>query len=118
MASFRGDAVISLMLVRFLGFFFAMAGVYRRRYPEQILRRTGFPPAELGIGIVRHEKRTFPVFYELDRFAKREQRDFSNALRYTAKIGLIALDNPELTIDEIEDILAQLRHSTENFEAK
>ena len=43
--------------------------------------------------------------YELDRFAKREQRDFSNALRYTAKIGLIALDNPELTIVEIKDIL-------------
>jgi len=45
------------------------------------------------------------LFYELDRFAKKEQRDFSNALRYTAKIGLIALDNPELTIEEIKDIL-------------
>ena len=45
------------------------------------------------------------LFYELDRFAKKEQRDFSNALRYTAKIGLIALDNPELTIQEIKDIL-------------
>jgi len=45
------------------------------------------------------------LLYELDRFAKREQRDFSNALRYTAKIGLIALENPELTIDEIKDIL-------------
>jgi len=45
------------------------------------------------------------LLYELDRFAKREQRDFSNALRYTAKIGLIALDNPELTIVEIKDIL-------------
>ena len=45
------------------------------------------------------------LYYELDRFAKREQRDFSNALRYTAKIGLIALDNPELTIEEIKDIL-------------
>jgi len=45
------------------------------------------------------------LYYELDRFAKKEQRDFSNALRYTAKIGLIALDNPELTIEEIKDIL-------------
>jgi hypothetical protein len=45
------------------------------------------------------------LFYELDRFAKKEQRDFSNALRYTAKIGLIALDNPELTVEEIKDIL-------------
>lgn len=45
------------------------------------------------------------LFSELDRFAKKEQRDFSNALRYTARIGLIALDNPELTIEEIKDIL-------------
>jgi len=45
------------------------------------------------------------LFYELDRFAKKEQRDFSNALRYAAKIGLIALDNPELTVEEIKDIL-------------
>ncbi|MDP2913850.1 MAG: hypothetical protein Q8O91_00180 [Candidatus Aminicenantes bacterium] len=45
------------------------------------------------------------LFCELDRFAKKEQRDFSNALRYTARIGLIALDNPELTIEEIKDIL-------------
>jgi hypothetical protein len=45
------------------------------------------------------------LYYDLDRFAKREQRDFSNALRYAAKIGLIALDNPELTVDEIKDIL-------------
>jgi hypothetical protein len=45
------------------------------------------------------------LFYELDRFAKKDQRDFSNALRYAAKIGLIALDNPDLTIGEIKDIL-------------
>lgn len=45
------------------------------------------------------------LYYELERFAKKEQRDFSNALRYTAKIGLIALGNPELTIEEIKDIL-------------
>jgi hypothetical protein len=45
------------------------------------------------------------LFYELDRFAKKEQRDFSNAFRYTAKIGLIALENPEFTIEEIKDIL-------------
>lgn len=51
------------------------------------------------------------LFYELDRFAKKEQRDFSNAMRYAAKIGLIALDNPELTIEEIKDILeAQVDH--------
>jgi len=53
------------------------------------------------------------LFYELDRFAKKEQRDFSNALRYTARIGLIALDNPELTIEEIKDILeAQVDHES------
>jgi hypothetical protein len=45
------------------------------------------------------------LFFEIDRFAKKEQRDFSSALRYAAKIGLIALDNPELTIGEIKDIL-------------
>jgi hypothetical protein len=55
------------------------------------------------------------LFYELDRFAKKEQRDFSSALRYTAKIGLVALDNPELTIEEIKDILeAQVDYETGN----
>ena len=58
--------------------------------------------------------------YELDRFARREQRDFSNAVRYAARIGLIALDNPELTIEEIKDILeARVDVETKNvFELK
>jgi len=56
------------------------------------------------------------LYYELDRFAKKEQRDFSNALRYTAKIGLIALDNPELTVEEIKDILeAQVDYEAGKF---
>ncbi len=45
------------------------------------------------------------LLYEINRFAKREQRDFSNAVRYSARIGLIALENPDLTIAEIKDIL-------------
>jgi len=43
--------------------------------------------------------------YEIRRFAAREDRDFSNAMRYAARIGLIALENPELTVIEIKDIL-------------
>jgi len=42
---------------------------------------------------------------EIRRFAAREDRDFSNAMRYAARIGLIALENPELTVIEIKDIL-------------
>lgn len=42
---------------------------------------------------------------ELNLFAKKDQRDFSGALRYALKIGLIAIENPELTIEEIRDIL-------------
>ncbi len=38
-------------------------------------------------------------------FAKKEHRDFSGALRYTLRIGLLALENPELTVKEIKDIL-------------
>jgi metal-responsive CopG/Arc/MetJ family transcriptional regulator len=45
------------------------------------------------------------LLYEVDRFARKEQRDFSNAVRYATRIGLIALDNPELTVGEIKDIL-------------
>jgi hypothetical protein len=37
--------------------------------------------------------------------SKKEDRDFSGSLRYTLRIGLLALQNPELTADEIEDIL-------------
>ena len=42
---------------------------------------------------------------ELDHFAKGEQRDFSSALRYALRIGLLALENPELTVEEIKDII-------------
>ena len=42
---------------------------------------------------------------ELDHFAKSEERDFSSALRYALRIGLLALENPELTIEEIKDII-------------
>ena len=41
---------------------------------------------------------------ELTLFAKKDQRDFSGALRYALKIGLVAIENPELTIEEIKDI--------------
>jgi hypothetical protein len=42
---------------------------------------------------------------DLDIFAKKEHRDFSGALRYTLRIGLLALENPDLTVQEIKDIL-------------
>ncbi len=42
---------------------------------------------------------------ELDNYAKKEARDFSSALRYALKIGLLALNNPELTVEEIKDII-------------
>ena len=42
---------------------------------------------------------------ELVRYANREKSDFSSALRYALKIGLIALNNPDLTVDEIKDII-------------
>jgi len=42
---------------------------------------------------------------DLDIFAKKEHRDFSGALRYTLRIGLLAIENPELTVQEIKDIL-------------
>jgi hypothetical protein len=42
---------------------------------------------------------------DLNIFAKREHRDFSSALRYTLRIGLLAIENPELTVQEIKDIL-------------
>lgn len=43
---------------------------------------------------------------DLKYFARKEQRDFSSALRYALRIGLIANENPELTIEEIKDIIA------------
>jgi hypothetical protein len=42
---------------------------------------------------------------ELDHFARSEERDFSSALRYALRIGLLALENPELTVEEIKDII-------------
>lgn len=42
---------------------------------------------------------------DIDLFARKEARDFSGALRYAARIGLLAVENPELTIQEIKDIL-------------
>lgn len=42
---------------------------------------------------------------DLDHFARKEQRDFSGAMRYALRIGLLAIENQELTIQEIKDIL-------------
>ena len=42
---------------------------------------------------------------DINLFARKESRDFSGALRYAARIGLIAVENPELTIQEIKDVL-------------
>ncbi len=42
---------------------------------------------------------------DLDHFARKEQRDFSGAMRYALRIGLLAIENPELNILEIKDIL-------------
>jgi predicted transcriptional regulator len=42
---------------------------------------------------------------DLAHFARREQRDFSGAIRYALRIGLLAIENPELTIQEIKDII-------------
>ena len=55
------------------------------------------------------------MLYAVNRFARKEQRDFSNAVRYATRIGLIALDNPELTVEEIKDILeAQIDFESKN----
>ena len=35
----------------------------------------------------------------------KEDRDFSSSLRHALRIGLLALQNPELTAAEIKDIL-------------
>ena len=43
---------------------------------------------------------------DLNLFARREDRDFSSALRYALRIGLLALENPDLTVGEIKDIIA------------
>ena len=50
---------------------------------------------------------------ELNHIAKREKRSFSSALRYALKIGLLGLDNPELTVAEIKDVIeAQVDNKT------
>jgi len=45
---------------------------------------------------------------DLDIFARKEQRDFSSALRYALRIGLLAIENPELTLQEIKDTIAAM----------
>jgi hypothetical protein len=42
---------------------------------------------------------------DINILAKKEQRDFSGALRYALRIGLLAIENPELTVLEIKDII-------------
>lgn len=42
---------------------------------------------------------------QISMLSRKEDRDFSGSLRYALKIGLLALQNPELTADEIKDIL-------------
>lgn len=42
---------------------------------------------------------------DIGLFARKDERDFSGALRYAARIGLLAIENPELTVQEIKDIL-------------
>ena len=42
---------------------------------------------------------------DLAHFARKEQRDFSGAMRYALRIGLLAIENPELTVQEIKDII-------------
>jgi hypothetical protein len=37
--------------------------------------------------------------------SRKEDRDFSSSLRYALRIGLLAIENPELTAEEIKDIL-------------
>ncbi len=54
-------------------------------------------------------RKTFAIDDELlqtlNLFAKKDQRDFSSALRYALKIGLAAIENPELNIEEIKAVL-------------
>jgi len=53
---------------------------------------------------------------DLDYFARKEQRDFSNAIRYILRIGLLAIENSELTIQEIKNILeAKIDYETGNI---
>ncbi|MBT9139271.1 MAG: hypothetical protein DDT31_01854 [Syntrophomonadaceae bacterium] len=45
------------------------------------------------------------IVQQLNLLSKKEDRDFSGSIRYALRIGLIAIQNPELTADEIKDIL-------------
>ncbi|RJR34272.1 MAG: hypothetical protein C4567_15825 [Deltaproteobacteria bacterium] len=42
---------------------------------------------------------------QIDLLSRKEDRDFSGSLRHALRIGLLALQNPELTAGEIKDIL-------------
>jgi hypothetical protein len=42
---------------------------------------------------------------EIAVLSQKEDRDFSSSLRHALRIGLLALQNPELTAAEIKDIL-------------
>ena len=42
---------------------------------------------------------------DLDVFARKDHRDFSSAMRYALRIGLLAIENPDLTVQEIKDVL-------------
>ena len=37
--------------------------------------------------------------------SRKEDRDFSSSLRFALRIGLLAIENPELTAEEIKNIL-------------
>ena len=37
--------------------------------------------------------------------SRKEDRDFSSSLRYALRIGLLAIENPGLTAEEIKDVL-------------
>lgn len=54
---------------------------------------------------------------ELEVFARKEHRDFSSALRYLLRIGLLAVQNQELTVEEIKDIMdAKVDYEMGNIE--
>ncbi|MEW6660012.1 MAG: hypothetical protein AB1424_15245 [Thermodesulfobacteriota bacterium] len=42
---------------------------------------------------------------QITLLSRKEDRDFSSSLRHALRIGLLALQNPELTSGEIKDIL-------------
>ncbi len=55
---------------------------------------------------------------DLNVLARKQQRDFSGATRYALRIGLLAIENPELTVEEIKNILeAKVDFEMENVSA-